>query len=281
MLAAGLGFATAVCWGLADFLGGLLTRRLALAVVMLVSQLAGLTAIAVVVAVGGLEVPAPGDVAPAIVAGVSQLAGIAALYGALAIGTMSVISPISASGAAILPVIVGIATGERPAGLQVAGMAAALTGAVMATRSAGEAEPGKRSRRALELSAVAALGFGGFYVGMDAAVDSADPFWALLAARATAGLVLVIVLLCLRPRLDAGRADLPALVLVGLLDVGANTCFTLGVETGLLSVVSVLASLYPVTTVLLARALLGERLGAIQAAGVTVALTGVALIAAG
>jgi len=217
VLAAGLGFATAVCWGLADFLGGLLTRRLALAVVMLVSQLAGLTAIAVVVAVGGLEVPAPGDVAPAIVAGVCQLAGIAALYGALAIGTMSVISPISASGAAILPVIVGIATGERPAGLQVAGMAAALTGAVMATRSAGEPEPGKRSRRALELSAVAALGFGGFYVGMDAAVDSVDPFWALLAARATAGLVLVIVLLCLRPRLDAGRADLPALVLVGLL----------------------------------------------------------------
>ncbi len=278
MLAAGLGFATAVCWGLADFLGGLLTRRLALPVVLLVSQLAGLSAIAVVVAVAAPEVPAAADVAPAVVAGACQLAGIAALYGALAIGTMSVISPISASGAAILPVVVGIATGERPEGLQIAGMAAALTGAVLATRSA-ESARGAASRRALALGAIAALGFGGFYVGMDAAVDSADPFWALLAARATAGLALVVVLLGLRPRLDARRADLPALVLIGLLDIGANTCFTLGAETGLLSVVSVLASLYPVTTVVLARAVLGERLGTVQAAGVAIALTGVALIA--
>jgi drug/metabolite transporter (DMT)-like permease len=278
VLAAGLGFATAVCWGLADFLGGLLTRRLALAVVLLVSQLAGLGAIAVVVAVAAPEVPAAADVAPAVVAGACQLAGIAALYGALAIGTMSVISPISASGAAILPVIVGIATGERPEGLQIAGMAAALTGAVLATRSA-EPVRGAASRRALALGAVAALGFGGFYVGMDAAVDSADPFWARLAARTTAGLALVVVLLGLRPRLGARSADLPALVLIGLLDIGANTCFTLGAETGLLSVVSVLASLYPVTTVVLARAVLGERLGAVQAAGVAIALTGVALIA--
>jgi drug/metabolite transporter (DMT)-like permease len=278
VLAAGLGFATAVCWGLADFLGGLLTRRLALPVVLLVSQLAGLSAIAVVVAVAAPEAPAAADAAPAIVAGVCQLAGIAALYGALSIGTMSVISPISASGAAILPVVVGIATGERPEGLQIAGMAAALTGAVLATRSA-DSTPGASSRRALALGAVAALGFGGFYVGMDAAVDSADPFWALLAARTTAGLVLVVVLLGLRPRLDARRADLSPLILIGLLDVGANTCFTLGAETGLLSVVSVLASLYPVTTVVLARAVLGERLGGVQAAGVAIALTGVALIA--
>ena len=83
----------------------------------------------------------------------------------------------------------------------------------------------------------------------------------------------------LRPELEARRADLPALALIGLLDVGANTCFTLGAETGLLSVVSVLASLYPVTTVVLARAVLGERLGTAQAAGVAIALTGVALIA--
>jgi drug/metabolite transporter (DMT)-like permease len=278
VLAAGLGFATAVCWGLADFLGGLLTRRLALPVVLLVSQLAGLSAITVVVAVGAPEVPTAADVAPAVVAGACQLAGIAALYGALAIGTMSVISPISASGAAILPIVVGTATGERPEGLQIAGMAAALTGAVLATRSA-ESARGAASRQALALGAIAALGFGGFYVGMDAAVDSADPFWALLAARTTAGLALVVVLLGLRPRLDARPADLPALVLIGLLDIAANTCFTLGAETGLLSVVSVLASLYPVTTVVLARAVLGERLGAVQAAGVAIALTGVALIA--
>jgi drug/metabolite transporter (DMT)-like permease len=282
VLAVGLGLAAAVCWGLADFLGGLFTRRITLATVLLVSQLAGLTAVAVVVAVGGFDVPAAGDLAPALIAGVSQLVGIAALYAALAIGTMSVISPISASGAAVLTVVVALATGDRPAALQFAGMAAALAGAVLATRSAtGGAEAGDGGRRALALSAIAALGFGGFYVGMAEAVDSVEPFWALLAARATAAAVLVAALAALRPRVDAGRADLAPLVLIGLLDVGANACFTLGADTGLLSVVAVLASLYPVTTVLLARARLGERLTPVQTAGVGVALAGVALIAAG
>lgn len=281
MVAVALGFGTALCWGLADFLGGLRSRRLALAAVLLVSQLTGLVAIAAVVAVSGLETPTLADVAPAFAAGVCQLAGIAALYRALAIGTMSVISPISASGAAALPVVVGLAAGESPGALRFAGMAAAFAGVVMATRAPEPGGAGAGSRQALALAAVAALGFGGFYVGMDAAVEGAEPFWALLAARASAGLVLVTVLLALRPRIGAAPPDLPSLALIGLLDVGANACFTLGTEAGLLSVVSVLASLYPVATIVLARALLGERLLAVQAAGIAVALAGVALIAAG
>ena len=214
------------------------------------------------------------------IAGACQLAGIAALYRALAIGTMSVISPISASGAAVLPVIVGVAAGERPAALQVAGMAAAFAGVALATRTRA-ARPGGSPGEALALSAVAALGFGGFYVGMDAAADSADPLGALLIARIAAGAALLAVLVAARPRLGGSAPDLPALALIGLLDVGANACFALGTETGLLSVVAVLASLYPVGTVVLARAVLGERLAAVQAVGVTVALAGVALIAAG
>lgn len=281
MVAVALGFGTALCWGLADFLGGIRTRRLTLAAVLLVSQLTGLAAIAVVVAAGGLEAPSLGEVAPAIGAGVCQLAGIAALYRALAVGTMSVISPISASGAAVIPVIVGVASGERPGLLQFAGMAAALVGVMMATRAPESASGGASSRQALGLAAIAALGFGGFYVGMDAAVDAADPLWALFVARASAGLVLIGVLLALRPKLGAAPPDLPSLALIGLLDVAANACFALGAETGLLSVVAVLASLYPVATVVLARALLGERLVAVQAAGVAMALAGVALIAAG
>ena len=116
---------------------------------------------------------------------------------------------------------------------------------------------------------------------MDAAADSADPLGALLVARIAAGAVLLAVLVAARPRLGGSAPDLPALALIGLLDVGANACFALGTETGLLSVVAVLASLYPVGTVVLARAVLGERLAAVQAVGVTVALAGVALIAAG
>lgn len=281
MVAVGLGVAAALCWGLADFLGGVRTRRLTLGLVLFVSQLCGLAAIAVVVAAGDLELPGDADVAPAAIAGACQLAGIAALYRALAIGTMSVISPISASGAAVLPLIAGVAAGERPGALQVAGMAAAFAGVALATRTdGGEAGRGS-SREALALSAIAAAGFGGFYVGIDAAADSADPLGALLIARVVAAAVLVTVFVAARPRLGGTAADLPALALIGLLDVGANACFALGTETGLLSVVAVLASLYPVGTVVLARALLGERLAAIQAAGVTVALAGVALIAAG
>ncbi len=215
------------------------------------------------------------------IAGVCQLAGIAALYRALAIGTMSVISPVSASGAAALPVIVGVATGERPGALQVVGMAAAFAGVALATRTAGGVADSGSSREALALSAVAALGFGGFFVGMDAAADSTDPLGALLIARLAAGAALVAVLVLARPRLAGTASDLPALALIGFLDVGANACFALGTETGLLSVVAVLASLYPVATVVLARAVLGERLAAVQAVGVGVALTGVALIAAG
>jgi drug/metabolite transporter (DMT)-like permease len=272
---------TALCWGLADFLGGIRTRRLTLATVLLVSQMTGLAAIAVIVAAGRAEVPTLGDIAPALAAGACQIAGIAALYRALAIGTMGVISPISASGAAIIPVIVALATGERPGAVPILGMAAAFAGVILATRSPGREDGGASPRQALGLATIAALGFGGFYVGIDAAVDNANPFWVLLAARVSAGAVLVAALLVVRPGIGGGRTDLPSLALIGLLDVTANVCFTLGTDTGLLSVVSVLASLYPVATVLLARALLGERLVAVQGAGVAVALAGVAMISAG
>jgi drug/metabolite transporter (DMT)-like permease len=281
VVAVALGIGTALCWGLADFLGGIRTRRLTLATVLLVSQMTGLAAIAVIVAAGRAEVPTLGDIAPALAAGACQIAGIAALYRALAIGTMGVISPISASGAAIIPVIVALATGERPGAVPIVGMAAAFAGVILATRSPGRADGGASPRQALGLATIAALGFGGFYVGIDAAVDDANPLWALLAARVSAGAVLVAALLVVRPGIGGGCADLPSLGLIGLLDVTANVCFTLGTDTGLLSVVSVLASLYPVATVLLARALLGERLVAVQGAGVAVALAGVAMISAG
>ena len=194
MSAIALGFGAAVCWGFADFLGGLRTRRLTLALVLVVSQLCGLAAITVVVGAADLEIPSGSDVAPALIAGVCQLAGIAALYRALAIGTMSVISPVSASGAAALPVIVGVAAGERPGALQVVGMAAAFAGVALATRTAGGVADSGRSREALALSAVAALGFGGFFVGIDAAADSTDPLGALLIARLAAVAALVAVL---------------------------------------------------------------------------------------
>ena len=113
MAAVALGFGAALSWGLADFLGGIRTKTHSLPLVLLVSQFTAFVAVAVVVAAGGLQAPAFGEVSPAIAAGVAQLVGISALYLALSIGTMSVISPISASGAAVIPVLFAFATGER------------------------------------------------------------------------------------------------------------------------------------------------------------------------
>jgi drug/metabolite transporter (DMT)-like permease len=159
-------------------------------------------------------------------------------------------------------------------------MLAAFVGVVLATRGPPSDRPAA-SREALALAGVAALGFGGFYVGIDAAVEDAEPLWVLFATRVSAGAVLVAALLALRPALGLAPADLPSLAVIGLLDVAANGLIALGTDTGLVSVVAVLGSLYPVATVLLARAVLGERLAAIQVAGVTAALAGVALLAAG
>jgi len=280
LIAIALGFAAALCWGLADFLGGIRTRALTLALVLLASQATSMAAAALIVAVGQLDPPSWGEIGPALAAGVCYLFGIAALYRALAVGTMSVISPISASGAAALPVVVGIAAGERPGEIQYLGMAVVLVGVVLATR-APEAEGAKSPREAMWLAAIAAAGIGGFYVGIDASVEDVSPFWALLATRASAFALLCAALVVVRPRLGSAEGVLPALALIGLLDVGANICFALGTETGLLSIVSVLGSLFPVATVVLARAVLDERLVRIQAVGVAASLAGVGLIAAG
>ena len=167
-------------------------------------QLTGLAAIAIVVAAGTrvARVRRPGARFPRR----RVSAGIAAFYRALAIGTMSVISPISASGAAAIPVV-GVATGERPGVLVVIGMVAALIGADTATRAPDSGQDGGSSRDA-PAAALAALGFGGFYVGMNDAVSDVEPFWALLAARTSAGIVLIAVLLA-RPRLGVASRPPP------------------------------------------------------------------------
>jgi drug/metabolite transporter (DMT)-like permease len=276
-----LGVTASICWGLADFLGGLRTKELTLALVLVVSQLTGMVAAAILVAVGGFETPTFGELLPAIGAGVAQLVALGALYRALSVGTMSVISPISAAGAAVLPLIVGIATGDHLAVLQIAGMVTAFLGIILATRAPESAEGPKASREALVLSAVAAIGFGLFFIGLDSSVKDAGPYWSLLAVRVTACVVIAIGLVAIRPRLDFKRSALPSLALIGLLDVSANAAIAIATDTGLLSIVAVLAALYPVATVILARALLNERLVRIQAVGVAIALLGIGLIATG
>jgi len=280
MLAVALGLSSAVCWGLADFLGGLQSRSVRVLAVLLVSQAAGLIAIAVALAIVQPDLPPVGDLWPPAAAGLAGALALSAFYRALAIGTMSIVAPISSTGAT-LPVIVGIATGDRPSAVQVLGIVVAVGGVVLASRELDEDRPTPAPARAsVALALIAALGFGAFFIGMKAGADASVP-WALFAARAASVTAVLAAVVALRVPLPTAPRRLGALALVGLLDAGANGLYAAAATEGLLSVVAVLGALYPVSTVLLARAVLGERVRRIQEVGIVAALAGVALIAAG
>jgi drug/metabolite transporter (DMT)-like permease len=189
---------------------------------------------------------------------------------------MGVVAPISAL-APLIPLVVGIAEGEGPSAVQLVGTGLALAGVAVLSR-----EPGARRRRAAGtgLALVAAAGFGSYFVFLDSAADSSVP-WAVTIARATAAALAIAAAAGASASLRPPLPVLPALVAVGLADVSANVLFGLASTRGLLAVVSVLASLYPVVTVVLARIVLGERLAISQRVGGAGAIAGAALVAAG
>jgi drug/metabolite transporter (DMT)-like permease len=225
--------------------------------------------------------PSVSDLLPAAGGGIAGVIALAAFYRGLAIGTMSIVAPISATGAAV-PVLVGLLTGDRPGAVVLAGIVLAVVGVVVASREdapEGSVEA-KVARRSVLLALVAALGFGTFFVGMDASA-STDVWWALLAARTASNAVLLAAVLIFRPALPSSPRTIGLIALVGLGDLAANATFAAATNEGLLSVVSVCASLYPVVTVLLARAFLGERVRRDQEMGILAAVAGVVLIASG
>jgi drug/metabolite transporter (DMT)-like permease len=246
--------------------------------VVLLSQAVGLTLVVVVVAIVGDPVPSTGALAKAAGAGVGGVVALAAFYRALAIGTMSIVAPISATGAAV-PVIVGLARGERPGTLALGGMAAAGLGVVLASREQhDDTDRAAAGRLSVGLALVAALGFGTFFVLINSAAEE-SPVWSLLPGRLVSVAVLALVAALARTVIAPPAAQWPPLAAAGALDAGANLLFVLASTRGLLSTASVLASLYPLTTVILARVFLGERIRRVQELGVALALVGVALIA--
>ena len=266
---------------MSDFLGGLMARRMTVFAVIAVSQTAGLTLIAVTVAIAGEPAPDAEFIPYAAAAGLAGVCGLAAFYRGLATGKMSVVAPIS-SMAVLVPVAVGIATGDRPSAVQAVGAAIGIAGIALASReSADEAHDDRRVAAGVGLALLAGLGFGFFFVSMDVAADH-DPLWANLVNRSTSLSFALIAVLALRPSFEGlGRADLPVLVALGSLEMGANVGFAFAATEGLLSLTSVLAALYPVVVVFLSWLVLHERLQASQKAGIAAALVGVALIAGG
>jgi drug/metabolite transporter (DMT)-like permease len=276
MLAVALALGASATWGLADFFGPLKGRTLGPLRVLVWAQLGGLTAIATIVAVRG-QGPADDAVLLAVPAAVSGTLGLYAYYQGMRVGAMSIVAPI-AGVSAIVPVTVGLASGDRPSPWQGAGIACALAGIFLASR-----EPGRTERRlaaGVGLALFAALGFGGYFPPMHAAGE-ADFWWAALLFRMTSTSVILTAALIRRPPLAVKGLDLPLILLVGVGDMAGNLLFAAASAQGLVSIVSVLASLYPIVTVLLARIVLGERVARSQEAGVGLTLAGVALISAG
>jgi drug/metabolite transporter (DMT)-like permease len=275
-----LALAASVSWGLADFLAGLASRRVSVPVVLLLVEGGGLVVIAVVAAVwGGPFFDDAQDFWSAVGAGLSGVAGLGCFYGALSLGTMSVVAPIASAGIA-LPVIVGIATGNRPSAVTVVGLVAIVAGVVLASREEHEdAEATAAGRTALGLALLAAIGLGGFVVLVDAPADFSIP-WTLAVSRAAAMPFIVLVILRTRAAFPAPRLGL-GIAAVGCIDLLATVLLSTAQTKGDLSVVSVLGGMYPVVTVLLAAAVLHERVRTPQLVGIVCALGGVGAVAAG
>ncbi len=277
MISVLLALGASVSWGISDFLGGLNSRFLAVATVMLVSQTVGLALMMPLALLHGWP-PFDGEsYAYAAAGSAAGLIGIAAMYRGMAVGAVSIVAPISATGAA-LPVIFGLLRGEHATGLQLAGMALALVGIVLASRAPDNSGAERKLASGVGFAALAALGFGGFFVLIHQA-STYDVLWAGAIQRLTGVCIMVVVVLALRPSLKIGWQRVPGLVVVGVLDTGANVLYGAASTMGLVSVSAVLASLYPVMTVVLARFVLRERLSPSQGTGVVCALAGVAFIA--
>jgi drug/metabolite transporter (DMT)-like permease len=275
VLAIALGLASSLSWGVADFLGGLASRRASAISVVALSQAAGLLLALVVLALARPGSPSAAEYGLGVAAGVSGAVGLAAFYRGLAVGTMSLVAPISALGA-LVPLAVDLAAGRSPGTLALVGMFVALAGAALAASA-----PGPASHRGLGLALVAAAGFGGFFVLLAESADGGGALWSLIAARTGSVPIALLGVAAVGASLAIGRRLLVPVVAVGVLDASANFMFAAGSQRGLVSVVAVLGSLYPVVTVALAAVALHERLGRLQAAGAGVALAGVVLIAAG
>jgi drug/metabolite transporter (DMT)-like permease len=281
-----LALGSSIVWGCADFVAGLQSRRWPVLTVLLWAQVAAMALSVVYVLAAGDPLPGLTAVAWATTASVFGCAALGAFYRGLSIGTMSIVAPVSATGA-VVPVLYGVLTGERPGGLQVAGIALALAGVVLAAREpAGERGGGASldkdvARTALGLALLAAVGFGVFMLGLERSTSTAGVAWSLLVIRAVQVAMLLAAAAILRPPVRIGARAVVPLACVGIGDLAANAMFATATTIGLLSVMAVLGSLYPAMTVLLARMVLKEKVSRMQEAGVVAVLAGIVAISVG
>ena len=268
-----LALGASLAWGVGDFFGPLISRTVGVLPVLMWAQIGGVASLAVAVAIRG-QGPAGWGVLYAIGASFGGMLGLYAYYRGMNTGTMSVVAPI-AGVSAVIPVIFGIATGDHPSVPKVAGIAAALAGVGLASIEHHEGR--RRVAAGVGLALFAACGFGFYFPWMHAA-GKVDFWWASAVFRTTA-LLLVATAVTSR-RIDVRLSPRLAAIAVGagIVDTVGNVCFAASSQHGLVSLTAVLASLYPIVTVLLAASLLHERVAPLQRTGIALTLAGVVLI---
>jgi drug/metabolite transporter (DMT)-like permease len=274
-----LALCASLAWGFADFGAGVGARRYPVFVVAAIVQVVGLAVALVVVVATQPSTPSAGQFAWAAFAGAIGLVGIASFYQALSVGTMGIVGPITAT-ASIVPVAYGLARGERPSTLQGVGAALAVVGVVAASIEREHDEAPRRLGAGVGFALMAALSFGGSLIGLSRAAGGGVA-WGVLTMRLAAVPLVLLIVFAVGPRALPSRRFWLMLAFVGAADTGATLLYGAASTRGLLSVVAVLSSLYPIVIVILARVLLSERIAKPQLAGVAVALCGVALISAG
>jgi drug/metabolite transporter (DMT)-like permease len=272
-----LALASAVVYGAADFLGGLSSRRASVFGVVAVSQLVGLLALLVLLPWLGGPV-GPSDLAWGAAAGVAGATGLVLFFRTLARGVMSVIAPVTAVTAAAVPVLVGRRGGDTIGPWAAAGIGLALAAVVLVSAEGGLSA--LRAARPASLAPALAAGtaFGFFFVLLDRTSQDSG-LTPLVTARLASVALVVVIALAGKQSLKVGRVALPLVALSGIGDMTANALFLLATQQdGQLAITGVLASLYPVSTVILAQVLLRERLAGAQVAGLGTAVAAVVLI---
>lgn len=292
-----LGFIAGIMYGASDFIGGIASRTSSTFSVTVISQLVGLVALLGLMPVLPHASPAASDLGWGLLAGLGGGAGILFLYQGLAVGRMSVVSPITAVIAALIPLTVGLLLGERPSVLALAGIGFALVSVVLVSSVPAHAESAdqrvaQRKREnahpvnqwllqpGLIEALLAGVAIGAFYVCLARSHAHAG-LWPLAAARVASTLSLSTIAISTGRTLRPARGGFATIAFAGLVDMLANAFYLASTRLAPLSIVAVLASLYPASTVLLARVVLHERLTRLQLAGVVFALIAVAMIARG
>lgn len=270
----GAGVLAALSFGAGDFAGAFAARRAGALVVVAGAHVVGFLALLVSAVVVRPPLPGIDAVLLGMGAGVAGLVGLAALYRGMSLGSMGIVTALAGSGSLAIPLVAGALLGAQVTPIQLIGVACAA-GAAAAAGGASRADVGWP---ALRMAGLAALGFGAWYVLLDAAARAGDPLWALVLSRGSSAVVAAVIA---ASRFERARYPIRIVIVAGLFDLAGNALYVVARDQIPIGLAAALVGIYPVVTALIARVVLGERLSRLGQVGVGLALLGIVLISAG